>query len=88
MHFTASGEHYALELSNSVLNNTRGRVLAAPHVSLALTQAALFKLLVAKVPLPTLIQAGEVKLEGDPKALGAIFGKLVQFEPLFNIVTP
>ncbi len=86
--FTDSGEDYALELSNSVLNHSLGRVLAAPNASLVLTRAALFKLLVAKTPLPQLIQAGDIKLSGDPKALGAIFGKLVEFDPLFNIVTP
>lgn len=86
--FTDSGEHYALELSNSVLNNTRGRVLATPDASLTLSKPALFKMLLAKTPLPELIKAGDVKFAGDPKALGAIFGKLVDFDPLFNIVTP
>lgn len=86
--FTDSGEHYALELSNSVLNNTRGRVLPNADVSLTLTREALFKMLVAKVPLPQLIQSGAVKLAGDPRALGAVFGNVAEFNPNFNIVTP
>jgi len=86
--FTDNGEHYALELSNSVLNNTRGRVLAKPDAALSLTHAGLFKMLLAKVPLPQLIQAGEAKLEGDPKALGALLGSFDEFDPLFRIVTP
>ncbi|MES2127088.1 MAG: alkyl sulfatase dimerization domain-containing protein [Pseudomonadota bacterium] len=84
--FSDTKEQYALELSNSVLNNTRGRVLAKPDASLTLTRTALFKML-AKVPLATLVQAGEAKLEGDPKALLGIFGTLDQFDPLFPIVT-
>jgi alkyl sulfatase BDS1-like metallo-beta-lactamase superfamily hydrolase len=86
--FTDSGENYALELSNSVLNNTKGRVLPNADVSLTLTREALFKMLVAKVPLPQLIQSGAVKLAGDPRALGAVFGSVAEFNPGFNIVTP
>ncbi|MBA5637642.1 MBL fold metallo-hydrolase [Duganella sp. LX20W] len=85
--FTDTHENYALELSNSVLNNTRGRVLAQPDAALTLSRDALFKMLLAKVPLAQLVQAGEVKLEGDPKALAALFGNFDQFDPLFPIVT-
>ncbi|MGR4868260.1 alkyl/aryl-sulfatase [Variovorax sp. LARHSF232] len=86
--FTDSGDKYALELSNSVLNNTKGRVLKNPQVSLSLSTAAFMKMTVGKVPLPDLMKAGEVKLEGDPKALGAVFANLDTPNPLFNIVTP
>jgi alkyl sulfatase BDS1-like metallo-beta-lactamase superfamily hydrolase len=34
------------------------------------------------------MQAGAVKLEGDPKALGAMFANVATFDPFFNIVTP
>jgi alkyl sulfatase BDS1-like metallo-beta-lactamase superfamily hydrolase len=86
--FSDTKERYALELSNAVLHNTKGRVLKNPDATLTLTRPALFKMLLAKVPLPELVKAGEAKLEGDPKALGAIFGNLDNFDPLFNIVTP
>jgi len=85
---TDRNETYALELSNSVLNNRRGRVLAKPDVSLALTTGTLMKLTVGKVPLPELMKAGQVKLEGDPKALGAVFANMEAPNPQFNIVTP
>ena len=88
INFTDSKETYALELSNAVLNNTKGRKLAAPQVTLSLTQPAFVKMLLAKVPLPKLVEAGEAKIEGDPKALGAVFANLEEFDPLFNIVTP
>jgi alkyl sulfatase BDS1-like metallo-beta-lactamase superfamily hydrolase len=45
-------------------------------------------MLLAKVSLAELIKAAEAKLEGDPKALGAVFANLDNFDPLFNIVTP
>jgi alkyl sulfatase BDS1-like metallo-beta-lactamase superfamily hydrolase len=85
--FTDSGEHYALELSNSVLHNTRDRVLPHPDLSLRMSQPALFKMLVAKVPLAQLVQAGEVKLEGNPAAL-SFLANMAEFDPMFKIVTP
>lgn len=88
VNFTDSRETYALELSNAVLNNTKGRKLAAPQATLSLSQPAFFKMLLAKVPLPKLVESGEARLEGDPKALGAIFANLEEFDPLFGIVTP
>jgi len=86
--FTDSGERYALELSNTVLNHTKGRVLGNPAATLSISRAALFKMLVARVPLPDLIKAGEAKLEGDAGALGTIFGNLDTFDPNFGIATP
>ena len=86
--FTDTGERYALELSNTVLNHTKGRVLANPAATLTLSRQALFKMLLARVPLPELIQAGEARLEGDGKALATIFGNLDNFNPSFGIATP
>ena len=88
IHFSDSAQNYALELSNSVLNNTRGRVLANPQVSLTLSTMAFMKMTVGKVPLNELTKAGEVKIEGDPRALGAVFANLDNPNPMFNIVTP
>jgi len=86
--FTDSGDKFALELSNSVLNNTRGRVLKNAQVSLTLSTMAFMRMTVGQVPLPDLLKAGDVKLEGDPKALGAVFANLEAPNPMFNIVTP
>ncbi len=88
VNFTDANETWALELSNAVLNNTKGRKLATPQTTLSLTRPAFFRMVAAGVPLPKLIEEGVAKLEGDPKALGAIFGNLMTFDPLFNIVTP
>jgi alkyl sulfatase BDS1-like metallo-beta-lactamase superfamily hydrolase len=88
VNFTDSNETFALELSNAVLHNTKGRVLKNPQAALSISHPAFFKMLLAGVPLPKLLEAGEAKVEGDPKALGAIFANLDRFDPLFNIVTP
>jgi len=88
MVFTDSNETWALELSNSVLNNTKGRVLAKPDVKLTLTRPAFLATLLQGKKLPELVQAGLVKVEGDPRGFGAVVANIVEFPPLFNIVTP
>ena len=88
MVFTDVNETWALELSNSVLNNTKGRVLANPDVKLTLTRPAFLAMLLQGKKLPELVQAGMVKIEGNPQAFGGIVAAIVEFNPLFNIVTP
>ncbi|EHR72875.1 alkyl sulfatase-like hydrolase [Burkholderiales bacterium JOSHI_001] len=88
MVFTDLKETWALELSNAVLNNTRGRVLKNPDVTLTLTRPAFLGLLLGGKKLPDLVQAGQVKLEGNAQAFGAVFANIDSFDPYFNIVTP
>ncbi len=86
--FSDTGERFALELSNAVLNNTKGRTLAKPSASLQLTRAALFDVLLGKTTLPASLQSGAIKLEGDPRAVGAILGNLKTFEPAYPMAAP
>ena len=86
--FTDSNEVWALELSNSVLNNTKGRVLKNPDVTMTLTRPAFLAMLLQGKKLPELVQAGLVKVEGDPTSFGAVCANVVNFDPIFNIVTP
>jgi len=88
MEFTDLRETWALELSNSVLNNTRGRVLKNPDVKLTLTRPAFLAMLLQGRKLPDLVQAGMVAVEGDPKVLQQIFANVETFDPYFDIVTP
>ncbi len=83
LHFTDSNEHYALELSNAVLNNTAGRILAKPTASLQLTRAALFDVLLGKTTFPQALQSGAIKVEGDPRSIGAILSNLKTFDPAY-----
>jgi alkyl sulfatase BDS1-like metallo-beta-lactamase superfamily hydrolase len=71
-----------------VLNNTKGRVLAKPDATLTLTRPVFLAMLLQGKKLPELVQAGAVKLEGDPKTLAAVFANVETFDPYFNIVTP
>lgn len=88
MVFTDLKETWALELSNAVLNNTKGRVLAKPDVTLTLTRPAFLAMLLKGKKLPELVEAGMVKVDGDPKVLASVFANVESFDPYFNIVTP
>lgn len=88
MEFTNIKTNYALELSNSVLNNTRGRVLNDANATYKLTTITFAKLLGKKASFAELLQSGEIQVEGNPKALGAVLANLETFDPVFNIVTP
>ncbi len=88
MVFTDLNETWALELSNSVLNNTKGRLLKNPDVTVTLTRPAFLAMLLQGKKLPEMVQAGQAKVEGDGKVLAAVFGNVETFDPYFNIVTP
>ena len=88
MVFSDSNEVWALELSNSVLNSTRGRVLKNPDVTITLTRPAFLAMLLQGKKLPELVQAGMVKVEGDPQGFGAVVANIMSFDPVFDIVTP
>lgn len=88
LQFTDLKENWALELSNSVLNNTKGRVLKTPDATLTLTRPVFLGMLLQGKKLPDLVQAGAVKLEGDGRALAAVFANVETFDAFFNIVTP
>ena len=85
--FSDLNETWALELSNGVLNHTKGRVLKNANATLTLTRAVLFKILIEKASLPGLLLTGQASLSGNPLALRSLFANVKEFEPLFPIVT-
>lgn len=87
MQFTDIGADYALELSNGVLHNTKGKVFQDADATYKLSTGAFAKLLAQEVGFAQLLGAGEIKAEGNPKAIGAILRNMETFEA-FNIVTP
>jgi len=86
--FTDLKETWALELSNSVLNNTKGRILKNPDVKLTLTRPAFLAMLLQGKKLPDLVKAEMVAVEGDPQVFASVFANVETFDPFFNIVTP
>ena len=69
-----------------MLNSTKGRVLRNPDLKVTMTRPALLAMVLQGKKLRELVQAGLVKVEGDPT--GAIENNILTFEPLFPIVAP
>jgi alkyl sulfatase BDS1-like metallo-beta-lactamase superfamily hydrolase len=86
--FSDINEIWALELSNSVLNSTKGRVLKNPDATITLTRPAFLSMLLQGRTLPELVAAGQAKTEGNAQAFGAVIANVVTFDRSFAIVTP
>ena len=63
-------------------------VLKDPDVTITLTRPAFLAMLLQGKKLPELVQAGMVKVEGNPQSFGAVVANIMNFDPVFNIVTP
>ncbi len=63
-------------------------MLNNPDATITLTRPAFLAMLLQGKKLPELVQAGAVKVEGNPQVLAAVFGNVESFNPYFNIVTP
>jgi len=87
LELTDTGEVYALEARNGVLNSRAGRKLVAPDATLQVTKPALFKLLGRQVDISGLMKEGALKIVGDPTVLGRLFGALDEFSPTFNLAS-
>jgi len=63
-------------------------VLKNPDVTITLTRPAFLAMLLQGKKLPELVQAGMVKVEGNPQSFGTVVANIMNFDPVFNIVTP
>jgi alkyl sulfatase BDS1-like metallo-beta-lactamase superfamily hydrolase len=77
-----------LSLENSVLNNIPGKQDPEANASLKLTRALFNRVALGETSFPKEIVLGNVKFYGNPLALTRVFGRLQEFDPWFNIVTP
>lgn len=86
--FTDTDEQFVLSLENSVLNNIPGKQDPEANASLKLTRALFNRVALGETSFPKEIVLGNVKFSGNPLALARVFGRLQEFDPWFNIVTP
>jgi alkyl sulfatase BDS1-like metallo-beta-lactamase superfamily hydrolase len=86
--FTDQAERWVLGLSNRTLYTVKGRHEPGAAASVTLTRARLLAILGGEASLEEALRSGDVKLEGDPAALGAVFGNLDTFQSGFAIVEP
>jgi alkyl sulfatase BDS1-like metallo-beta-lactamase superfamily hydrolase len=87
MDFGADGE-YAVRLENGVLVYTADKQLENADLTVVWPKASFVGILFGATDLKKEIDAGHVKVEGDPAKLDELFAALVTFDPLFPIVSP
>jgi alkyl sulfatase BDS1-like metallo-beta-lactamase superfamily hydrolase len=85
--FTDLGETHALSLRNQALSHRPG-ASARPDATIRLTRATLDAISLRQLTMADALQGGQVRIDGDPAAVQALFGMLETFEPNFAIVTP
>jgi len=86
--FTDLDERWLLRLSNRTLNSVKGRHEPGAAASVALTRTRFLAILAGETSFEDAIRAGDVKLDGDGAALGAVFANLDTFQSGFPIVEP
>lgn len=86
--FTDLNEKYAMTLENSALTYLSNAFHPQPTASVVLTKAVLNRIASGQLKLADAMHDGQIRVAGEPGALGALFGMLDSFSPSFNIVTP
>jgi alkyl sulfatase BDS1-like metallo-beta-lactamase superfamily hydrolase len=86
--FTDVGEKFIVNLENSTLTHTSGKLAPNADAGFVLARSTLDQILLKQKSFPDAIKAGEVQVEGDPRKLGELIGMLDEFTPGFPIVEP
>ena len=86
--FTDLNENHVMNLENSALTHTSGKLSDKPDVSLTLTRAALDAITLKQRTFADSIQSGDIKLGGDQTKLRELFALFDEFSTGFEIVEP
>jgi alkyl sulfatase BDS1-like metallo-beta-lactamase superfamily hydrolase len=86
--FTDSKQQFVLTLEDSALTYVTGK--QAPHAdaTITLTRGTLDAMTLQKTTFPDALQAGLVKVDGDPRRIGELFSMLDTLNVMFEIVEP
>lgn len=86
--FTDLNETYVLNLENSALTHTSGKLADNADASVTLTRAALDAITLKQRTFLGSVLTGDVSVSGNPLKLRELFGLLDEFSPGFEIVEP
>jgi alkyl sulfatase BDS1-like metallo-beta-lactamase superfamily hydrolase len=86
--FTDVNETFTLNLENSALTNTRGKLAAKADAGITLTRAVLNSVLTRQTTFPDAIRTGSISVDGEPGKIGELFAMLDEVSPDFLIVEP
>lgn len=86
--FTDLNETYVMNLENSALTHTSGKLSDNADASVTLTRAALDAITLKQRTFLGSVLTGDVSVGGNPLKLRELFGLLDEFSPGFEIVEP
>lgn len=86
--FTDLNQNYVMNLENSALTHTSGKLSDKADVSLTMTRPALDAITLKQRTFADSIRSGDVKLSGDPAKLRELFGMMDDFSTGFELVEP
>ncbi|MBB5054515.1 alkyl sulfatase BDS1-like metallo-beta-lactamase superfamily hydrolase [Afipia massiliensis] len=86
--FTDLNETYVMNLENSALTHTSGKLSDKADTSVTLTRAALDAITLKQKTFAESVAAGAVSLGGNPLKLRELFGMFDEFSTGFEIVEP
>ena len=81
-------EKFAVTLKNSALTYTENKELAGADITLTMSRSSMDNILLRTSTIDKELASGAAKLTGDKQKFSELVGLLVNFDPLFNIVTP
>ena len=88
-YFTDRGEKLALTLKHSTLSHRMGEWSGSAAASITTTRATLDAIVLRKTTAPEAMQAGALRIDGDPSRFAALFGLLEQPTGfMFDVLTP
>jgi alkyl sulfatase BDS1-like metallo-beta-lactamase superfamily hydrolase len=86
--FTDLNQTYVMNLENSALTHTSGKLADKADVSLKLTRTALDAITLKQRTFADSVASGDVSISGNPLKLAELFGLLDEFSPGFEVVEP
>jgi len=86
--FTDTGETFVLNLENSALTYTEGVQAANADASFALARGVLDQVIAKQTTFQDAVEAGKIKVAGDPARLTELMGLMDEFPRMFEIVEP
>ena len=81
-------EKFAVTLKNSALTYTENKELAGADITLTMSRSSMDNILLGTSTVDKELASGAAKLTGNKEKFNELTGLLVNFNPLFNIVTP
>lgn len=83
-----SQDEYIMNLNNSVLHSSKGKLAANPDITITADKPSFIKLVLLKTPAQEIMKTGHLKIEGQQDKLNIFIDLFDDFDGKFNIALP